>query len=52
MVKLDDLGQVTRLDHRAKADLAGVRIFLFQQDLQEGGLAGAVVTQDGNALSA
>ena len=52
MREADDLGQVPNLYSRSHAQLSGIRLLLPQQNLQQGGLAGAVVAQQGDALAA
>ena len=51
MVKVDDLGQVSPFHRGTELDLAG-EILIAQQALDEGGLAGAVVAQQRDALAA
>ena len=52
VVEVHDLGQIGRLDRRAETDAPGIHRLLAQQAAQEGRLAGAVVTQDGDPLPA
>ena len=51
-VKADDLGQVAGADGGPQVDGAGVRHLLPHDELDEGGFAGAVVPQQGDALPA
>ena len=51
MGKVDDLRQVGPLDRGAEFDAARARL-LAEENFEEGGLAGAVVAEQGNALAA
>ena len=49
---MNDLRQVTHLYSRPSSNLSAVWLLLAHDDLDEGGLAGAVVPQQGDALAA
>ena len=51
MVEMDDLGQIGRADLRAGADPSVIGIQLAHDHFNKGGFAGAVVTDEGNALA-
>ena len=51
MGKVDDLRQVGPLDRGAEFDAARARL-LAEENFEEGGLAGAVVAEQGDALAA
>ena len=51
VVKVDDLGQIGQLHLRPQPDAPAVRVHLVGDHLDKGGFAGAVVTDEGDALA-